>query len=224
MDKRAVLRGVVRFLFRLLMKVEVCGEENVPQSGGLLICTNHLAIFDPAFIYVYSGRKDLSALVAKKHQKNPLLRYLVNFVGGIWLNRDEADTQAIRLAQDFLKNGGCLGISPEGTRSPTHALIEGKTGAAYLANRAEIPILPVGLVNTHQIVPSLKRLRRPQIIVKFGIPFELPPVDRKDREAGLRRNTDEIMCQIAALLPEENRGVYCDHPRLREILSERQAV
>ena len=219
MDKRAALRGVVRFLFRLLAKVEVHGVENVPKSGGLLICTNHLAIFDPAFIYVFSGRKDLSALVAKKHQKNPFLSFVVNLVGGIWLNRDEADTQAIRAAQEFLKNGGCLGISPEGTRSPTHALIEGKTGAAYLANRAEVPVLPVALANTHNIASSLKRLQRPKIVVRFGVAFELPPVDRKDREAGLRRNTDEIMCQIAALLPEENRGVYRDHPRLQEILN-----
>jgi 1-acyl-sn-glycerol-3-phosphate acyltransferase len=204
--------------------VDVYGLENVPKSGALLICTNHLSIVDPGFVFVFSPRKDLSALVAKKHQKNPFLRLIVNTAGGIWLNRDDADTHAIRAAQEILKNGGCLGIAPEGTRSHTHGLIEAKTGAAYLADRAQAPVLPVGIAHSDRIVEDWKRLHRPRITVRFGTPFQLPPVDRKDREAGLRRNTDEIMCQIAALLPEEHWGVYRDHPRLKEVLIEKQAV
>lgn len=224
MTKRTLLIFLVRLIFRLLAKVDAQGIENVPRQGGLLLCTNHLSILDPPVIVLYSGREDLTAIVTKKHRKNLFLRWVVNIMDGIWLNRDEADTQAIRAAQELLKKGGGLGISPEGTRSPSHALIEGKIGAAYLADRAQVPVLPVAVTNTHKIMSYLKRLRRAEIGIRFGKPLMLPPIDRKDREAGLRRNTDEIMCQIAALLPEENRGVYRDHPRLKEILQETTPV
>ncbi len=219
MDKRQALRSVVGFLLRNLTTVEVVGLENMPQQNcGCLVCVNHLAIFDPVIVYICCGRTDQTALVAKKHFANPFLRWIVNIVGGIWINREEADTHAIRAAQAYLRGGGCLGISPEGTRSPTRALIEPKTGAAYLADKAQVPIVPVALEGTETIIPSWKRLRRPRIRMIVGQPFMLPPLDRKERDRDLQRNTDEIMCRIAVLLHEQYRGVYADHPRLLELL------
>lgn len=210
----------MRFIFDHFTRVEVTGNEFMPLSGGCLICVNHLAIFDPAVIYCFTGRSDLTALVAKKHQANPVLRWVVNVVGGIWINREEADTHAIRAAQDYLRSGGCLGMSPEGTRSPTKAMIEAKTGAAYLADRVRVPVVPVALQGTETIVACWKRLRKPTIRMIIGKPLLLPPVERKDRDAGLQRNTDEIMCQIALLLPEKYHGFYAAHPRLLELLKE----
>ncbi len=217
MDQLKLLRNSVAFLFRTLTIVEVVGIENMPTQGGCLVCVNHLAVYDPVIVYLYCGRNDLSALVAKKHQTNPIFRWIVNVVGGIWLNRDEADSHAIRAAQEFLRNGGCLGISPEGTRSPTHAMIEAKTGAAYLADKVQVPIVPIALFGTEQINRSWLRLSRPHIRMVIGKPFTLPPLERKDRAAGMQRNTDEIMCQIAALLPEAYRGFYTNHPRISEL-------
>jgi 1-acyl-sn-glycerol-3-phosphate acyltransferase len=63
------------------------------------------------------------------------------------------------------------------------------------------------------------RLARPHLYVRFGTPFTLPLLDRKSREASLQCNTDEIMCRIAAMLPEMYRGVYAQHPRLKELLA-----
>ena len=149
---------------------------------------------------------------------------MVSVIRGIWLNREEIDTRALRAARDHLKSGGVLGIAPEGTRSQTGGLIQAKTGVAFLADQAGVPILPVGVSGTWKITKEILTLRRPRINVKFGEPFTLPPIDRKERDAGLNRNTDEIMCRIAALLPPENRGEYAEYPRVQELLQSQETA
>ncbi len=216
---RAILRIIVRFLFAILTRVEVRGLENVPDQGGVILAANHLGRLDAPLIFILVNRKDLTGLVADKYKKKIFFRLLVEAVGGIWLNRESADFQALREARDFLINGGMLGIAPEGTRSRTGALREAKTGVAYLADKAGVPILPVGITGTEKAFHELFRFHRPRLTVNFGRPFTLPPLERGERSAALRRNTDEIMCQISALLPPSYRGVYADHPRLHEILA-----
>jgi 1-acyl-sn-glycerol-3-phosphate acyltransferase len=169
-------------------------------------------------IFCLLSHTDVTGLVAKKHQKNPFFRWVVNMIGGIWLNREEADTHAVRAATEHLKGGGVLGISPEGTRSPTGGLIPAKTGVAFLADRAGVPIVPTGVTGTWRAIPEVLLLQRPRITVRFGKPFTLPSVNRENRSAALQKNTDEIMARIAALLPPEYRGVYAEHPRLLELL------
>jgi 1-acyl-sn-glycerol-3-phosphate acyltransferase len=78
----------------------------------------------------------------------------------------------------------------------------------------------VGIVGTDTALPNLKHLRPAHITARFGKPFTLPPFSRDDREGSLKQQTDEIMCRIAALLPESHRGFYADHPRLKELLAE----
>jgi 1-acyl-sn-glycerol-3-phosphate acyltransferase len=215
---RSLIHFVIGLLIRLLTRVEVIDIDNVPLQGGYILSTNHTGILDPVLIFVIIQRNDMTALVAKKHQKNPLLRWIVDSVGGIWLNRDDPDAHAIRTARDYVQNGGILGISPEGTRSPNGALIPAKTGVAYLADIARVPIIPVAITGTHNGLRRAFTLQRPRIIVRFGKPFTLPPLDRRNRDASLACNTDEIMCRIAVMLPAEYYGVYAEHPRLKELL------
>ncbi len=210
--------GVFRVLFLLLTRVQVFGKERIPREGGYIVAANHLSIIEIPLVYCLINRYDVTGLVAKKHHKNPFFRWMVNIMNGIWLNREEIDTRALKAARDHLKRGGMLGIAPEGTRSGTGALLQAKTGVAYIADQAEVPILPIAVSGTWQITNEILTLRRPVIRVNVGEPFSLPKVNRKERDIDLRRNTDEIMCQLAALLPPENRGVYADHPRVLELL------
>jgi len=198
--------------------VHVHGKENIPSQGGFIAAANHLSIVEVPLTYCLIKREDVTGLIAKKHRSNPLFRWLVNVLDGIWLNRDEIDTRALRAARDHLMAGGVLGVAPEGTRSHTGALIEAKTGVAFLADQAGVPILPIAVSGTWQIATELLTLRRPKIVVQIGDLFTLPSIDRSDRDAGLQRNTDEIMCRLAALLPPENRGFYADHPRVQELI------
>lgn len=205
-------------LFFLLTRVQVSGKQYFPETGGYIVAANHLSIIEVPLVYCLINRENVTGLVAKKHQKNPFFHWVIDTMGGIWLNRNEIDTRALRAARDHVKSGGVLGIAPEGTRSDTGALIKAKTGVAFIADQAKAPILPVAVSGTWQITSEILTLRRPVIKVNFGESFTLPQVDRSSRDADLKRNTDEIMCRLAALLPPENRGVYADHPRVQELI------
>jgi 1-acyl-sn-glycerol-3-phosphate acyltransferase len=215
---RSILRGIVILLAKLLTRTNVEGLKNIPDEGGVLMTANHLSAVDPALIFMSLDRSDSQGFVAKKHRNNLFYRTVVNLIGGIWLNRYEADSQALRKARAHLKNGGIFGIAPEGTRSPTGALIAGKTGAAYLADISNVPIQPIAIYGSEDAGHRILKFERPKITVIFGELYTLPKIDRKEREVGLQQNTDEIMCRIAAMLPLEYRGEYADFPRVHELL------
>jgi 1-acyl-sn-glycerol-3-phosphate acyltransferase len=219
---RPILHALAHFLFTLLSRLEVAGLENVPERGGVILASNHLSRLDPPLVFALIGRGDLTALVADKYRRNWLLRPLIEAVHGIWINRERADFHALREAREYLHSGGALGIAPEGTRSRSRALKEAKTGVAYLAHKAGVPVIPVAIWGTETAIASLMRLRRPEIHVRIGRPFCLTTLAPGDRSAALQCNTDEIMCQIAALLPPTYHGVYASHPRLRELLAATQ--
>jgi len=214
---RATLRSIFRLLFTLLSHVQVAGMENIPEDAAIM-SSNHLGRLDSVLIFAILERKNATGMVAAKYKKRPFFRWVVNSVDGIWINREETDFQALRQALSYLQGGGLLGIAPEGTRSPTGALMQAKIGVAYIADKAKVPIMPVGITGTEKAVRELFRFQRPYISVRFGRPFRLPPVDRRERNKALQLNTDEIMCQIAVLLPPAYRGVYADHPRLLELV------
>jgi 1-acyl-sn-glycerol-3-phosphate acyltransferase len=214
---RKVIRFVVGTLFRLLTRVEVSGLENIPLRGGCLLATNHLSRLDSALVFALIKREDITALVADKYRRSLILRPLVNALGGIWLHREEADIHALREARNFLQKGGLLGVAPEGTRSHSGALTPAKTGIAYLADKANVDVVPTAIYGTETAMLQLAHLRRPKIFIHFGKPVHLPPITRSSRESDLQRNTDEIMCRIAAMLPEAYHGVYRGHPMLLEL-------
>ncbi len=208
---------VIRLLFRLLAsRFDVQGVERVPASGAFLLVTNHLSYLDspavfaamPRIIYFLAGEK-----YAEHWAFGPLLRV----AGAIFVRRGEIDREALRQAGAALEDGYCLAVAAEGTRSKTGALNAGKTGAAYLATRANALIVPVVVWGTEKLVPAWKRLQRAEVHVHFGQPFRLP-VGRA-RSAQLDGYTDEIMTTLAAMLPEGYRGVYRDHPLVARKLS-----
>jgi len=217
--KRPTLHSIISFLFRNLTRYTVIDGDNVPAQGPIILATNHMSRLDVPLLMIATPRPhDLVALVTDKYKANPLFSFMVRVTGSIWLDREKADFTAFRRAIEHLKQGGMLGIAPEGTRSTSRALLEAKSGAALLAEKANVPIVPVGISGTEMANTEWLRLRRPPIQIRYGKPFMLPPIDRADRETSLQCNTDEIMCRIAALLPERNRGFYTNHPRLQELL------
>ena len=96
---------------------------------------------------------------------------------------------------------------------------EAKTGAAYLASRGQVPILPVGIVNTDVLFANVRRLKRTTVQVRIGEPYYLPDLGRRARSADLDAYTHLIMVHIAALLPERYYGIYRDSPALKALLA-----
>lgn len=216
--KRETLRKLVHIALRTLAKVEFKGAENIPPSGGVIFATNHMSRIDIPLLFDNPVRPDITALVTDKYQSYAFFRWFTKTAGGIWIDRTKADFTAFRQAAEVLQAGRALGIAPEGTRSENRALIEGKSGTALLALRTGMPVIPVAIEGSEMAVDRWKRLRRAHMITHFGKPLLLKPLERDEREAGLQRYTDEIMCQIAALLPPQYYGFYAAHPRLQEIL------
>ncbi len=217
---RIFLRWLIRVIINLIAHVEIQGLENLPEKGGFAIATNHLGRLDVALLfYVMEG--DFILTIAEKYEHHWLFGPLGNAVNGIWLDRFNADVGALRKVLARMKAGGILVIAPEGTRSKTEAMAEGKPGVAYLTLKAGVPIVPAGLTGTEDrlVVERLKHFKKLEIKIVIGTPFNLPPIQRKDRDATLKQYTDEIMCRIGALLPEKYRGVYAEHPRLKELLN-----
>ena len=216
---REILRRVLLFLFRVLTRLDLVGEENIPEQGGCLLASNHLSRLDAPLIFSVLQRKDSTALIANKYKKYPFFRWIIEGAQGIWLDRENPDYGALRATVKYLRSGRMIGIAPEGTRSSTGGLMQPKPGVAFLAAKANVPIVPVAITGTERTMQDLIRFRRSPIRVEFGEPFMLSVNREKDRDASLSQAADEIMCQIARLLPDKYRGVYSDHSRLQELLN-----
>jgi 1-acyl-sn-glycerol-3-phosphate acyltransferase len=217
-----ILRVLIRAVIGLIARVEVTGREHIPTSGTFIIATNHIGILDIIMAYYALNRWDLFILVAEKWGRIGWIRWLGKQLNFIFIDRFNPDLPALREIMGRMKQGQVLVIAPEGTRSRTGAMIEGKPGVSYLAAKAGYPIIPVAITGTEDkvILSNIKRLKRSFITVTGGPTFSLPPLPSKDRDLVLDQYTDEIMCHIAALLPESYRGVYSDHSRLKEILQQ----
>ena len=221
-----MINRIVRFLNRLLLKailnLEFINLDKAPREGALIVAGNHLGALDALVVYYVVDRRDYIVLLAEYHRQYAFRRWLARIAGAIFVDRYQADFAALREVLQRLNKGGVLIIAPEGTRSKTGGLLPGKSGTAYLAAKTGVPVLPVSIVGSEDrlILANLKRFKRTPVKVKVGEPINFQPVSRQGREEILQGYTDEIMCQIAALLPVEYRGVYADHPRLKEILEE----
>ena len=216
--KIETLHSILRFLVRSLMRVEYSGTDYIPPEGGVIIATNHLSRLDIPILFVAPGRKDLTALAADKYKYYPFFRWMLDTARVVWIDRENADFAAVRASVEYLRRGVALGIAPEGTRSKGE-LIEGKAGTALIAEKARVPIVPVGIAGSESAVRKMLRLQRARVMVRFGPSFMLTAINHQDRAEWLQRSTDEIMCRIAALLPSGYRGFYANHPRLSELLA-----
>jgi 1-acyl-sn-glycerol-3-phosphate acyltransferase len=216
-----IIRWLIRLLFNIIAHVDVKGYENLPKEGSFVIATNHLGMVDVPIAYYALDYWDMFVLIADKWQQVGLFRWVGKYFNFIFIDRYNADIKALRKVISLMEQNNILVIAPEGTRSRTGSLIEARPGVSYLATKLNRPIVPVAITGTEDkaLFGNLKKLRRAHITVTSGPAFTLPPLPRENRDEALKQYTDEIMCRIAALLPEKYRGFYAEHPRLKELLN-----
>ena len=215
-----LLRSFFNAASALLTRRVVLGMENLPPSGPYILVLNHLSFFDLPFVFGLIGGENVTGWAAEKYQRHPFFGPILKMAGGIFIERGQVDRHAIAQAVAWLQSGNIFGMAPEGTRSMTHALARGKTGAVYLAHEAQVPLVPTGLYGTEQAWSCWRRFRRPTFTMHIGQPFRLPDLSPSSRQARLRADTDEVMCRIAALIPAQYHGYYADHPRLQALLQD----
>ena len=159
--KYKTIRSIVRFIMNIIADVEVVGLEKLPQ-GNVMLAANHLGRLDTAVLIYALERDDLIMAVAEKYKDHPIFGAIGRSVNAIWLNRFEADFAALREILARMQKGGLMVIAPEGTRSKTEMLQEGKMGVAFLASKSGYPVMPIALTGTEDrgVIENLKRFRR----------------------------------------------------------------
>ncbi len=208
------LRHIIAFFLRLLgsifLRLKVEGLDSIPRTGAIILVGNHVNSFDPLLAYALAPRY-VKGLTAAKNFRNPLYRVLAWIVDAIPVVRGTPDLSALAACIEALKIGQALYVAPEGTRSWDGKLQKGKAGITLILSRAgtHIPIYPVVFSGLEHIMDKLKRLRRPPVHIVVGKPFVVSTPRGKLRKVR-EQVVDEIMEQIAALLPPQNRGVYAD--------------
>jgi 1-acyl-sn-glycerol-3-phosphate acyltransferase len=207
---RRIFIWVMRILGWLFTRTEVYGVENIPKRGPTLIVANHLGDAD-LIVGLAVVTISVEMFIKSEIYYTPILGKLLDAYGVIWIHRGQPDRRAIRSAFQGFKEGRVISIAPEGRESLTGALEEGTGGAAYLAYKAKVPILPFALIGTEnaRIFGNLKRFRRSKVTVRIGELFWLE--EYPDRKEAINQGTRQIMRTIAGLLPPEYRGVYSSH-------------
>ncbi len=210
---------LVKLLARLLLHVQTEGLERIPASGPVILAINHVNFIDAPLLYTIMPRH-ITGLVKAELWKNPVLGLVARAWGTIPIRRGELDLDAFRRALQVLHTGNLLGLAPEGTRSHHGSLRSGRPGAVMLALRAPSTcIVPMAIYGHEHYARYWRRLRRTPVHLSFGQPFRLKQPTEAVTHATRQRMTDEIMWQIAALLPSQYRGVYADlHTATQESL------
>jgi 1-acyl-sn-glycerol-3-phosphate acyltransferase len=222
--ERKFIVFLLKSFFGLTSIRKIHGLENIPTTEPTIITGNHIGILDGIMIPTIPGianHPNLIVVIAEKYEKKPILKWAIDHLNFMFIDRFKPDIRTIKNVLSQLKNNGLLIISPEGTRSPDASLIEGKSGPAYLAAKTGANIVPIGVIGTEDrtMKSRFRKLKRLRVSIDVGKPFKIPALPHQNRDEFLQKYTDEIMCQIAALLPASYRGIYHNHPRLIELLN-----
>lgn len=207
----AILRGIINILFRL----NADELDKLPMQGPAILVSNHTSNLEGPMYYVLIQPREATGLAKRELWENPVTRFFMQLWGLIPVSRGRPDPKAMNRAMRALRRGKFLGIAPEGTRSRTGELQRGFPGTALLAIAREVPIYPMVQWGMTEFPSNLRRLRRTPLTFRIGTPFVLSKQGgRRPSLDQLREMTDEMMYQLALLLPERYRGYYRDLSRM----------
>ena len=195
---KKIFKSIGKFIFRILIgtysslvyRVKTVGLENVPKDGSVIFCGNHRSYLDPVVI-VLKSKRELRFMAKEDLKKNPIFRFIFFLFDIIYVKRDSKDIGPLKEALRTLKDGGCIGIFPEGTRNGFEKNNgEMKGGAAYLALKTGAKLLPIGIVGTAK--PFHKNT------FYYGKPIDVSKYQTKDKEM-----EKENLAKVTEILKEE---------------------
>ena len=203
-------------LLRLWCRPTVEGAEHIPETGGALLASNHLAVAD-SFLLPTMVERRIVFLAKREYFTQPglvgwLKKQFFTGVGQVPIDRGSGN--AARAALDtgirLLREERLVGIYPEGTRSPDGRLYKGKTGLARMAVEAEVPVIPVAMIGTDRVNPIGSRLWRPRKVrIRIGEPLDFSRYNGMAADRFIQRSiTDEIMYALMELSGNEYVDIY----------------
>ncbi len=208
---RRLFRHFLKLLCRIVIfvctKTTIHGLENYPLRDPALVVINHLG--DPDAVLLLAALPDFPEVIGKIELRNiPVLRLVMDMLGVIWVHRGQPDRRAISAALEAFSQGRRIIIAPEGRESVSGALEEGTEGAAFLALRTGVPVVPITITGSEfrLIENNLKEFRRMPVMLRVGKSFVLP--QHANNKVALQEGTRIIMETLARQLPPKYRGVY----------------
>lgn len=212
-------RNLLYPLSHALYRPTIEGKENIPREGGVIVASNHLSFID-SFAIPLAAPRQVRFLAKEEYWTGPglggfLRKGFFSAVGMVPVNRHSASAaqESLDAALEVLRAGDAFGIYPEGTRSRDGRLYRGRTGVAWLALTAQVPIVPVGLIGTEDIQPVGARFPRlAKVTVRFGKPIPVEEYAGMPAGKARRRLTDRVMDAIAELSGQERADVYNEVP------------
>ena len=210
---------------RLVFHPKATGVENIPAEGPVILASNHLSWSDWIFTPLLIPRR--ITFVAKAEYfttpgiKGAFQKFFFSSAGQVPIARGSASAAegALEASREVLRNGGVMGIYPEGTRSHSGKLYRGRTGVARLAIEMGVPVVPVGLVGTDEVAPPGKTFGRlsARPTVHFGKPLDFSRYEGMENDRFiLRAVTDEIIYEILKLTGQEYVDLYATDAKKKD--------
>jgi len=200
----------MRVLTSLLCRIDDAALADVPRQGPLIIVANHVNILEVPIIYTHLQPRQVHGMVLGARWQNPILRWMLDATESVPLYRGEPNFDGLRKGIELLKQNRILVISPEGTRSGHGQLQSAHAGFIPLAVSTGAPLIPAAYYGSENWKENIHRLRRTDFHIAVGKPFKLAVKNARITPDVRQKIVDEVMYQIAAILPAQYRGIYAD--------------
>lgn len=189
-------RAVILSLCTIIFRVRVVGRERVPRTGAYVVAPTHRSILDVPFA-AFVTRRQIRFLAKQELFSNRLGAALFTSLGAVRVERGSADRGALRALEEALAAGHPVAVFPEGTRSSGPRIAPLFDGAAYLALKLGVPIVPVGIGGSEEILPKGKVFPRPRrVAVVVGNPISPPVLGGRARRVASAQLTDELAAEL----------------------------
>jgi len=200
---------VQRMLVDLPCRIDDAELAHFPAKGPLLAAGNHISSLEVPIMLSHMYPKLVTGMAKIEAWKNPFYWMLYKIYRAVPVRRGEADLGAMENSMQRLKEGYILAVAPEGTRSYTGQMQQGRPGVALLAARSGAPVQPFAHFGGEIFWKNLRRLKRTAFHIRVGNPFMINLNGERLNKINSQQIVDEIMYQVAALLPPFYRGYYC---------------
>ena len=185
-----VVRDIVSGVCHTLFRIKIEGRENIPEGENFVICANHISLFDPPLVGIAIPFR-VRFMAKEELFKNKLFGSLLKALGAFPIKRGKSDVGALKAAISILKNGENLVIFPEGKRSKDGNLNRGKSGAALIAIKSGVNILPIGIDGKYGLFKKITvRIGKPVILEEY--------FGQKLETAELQKLTSETLMPVIA--------------------------
>ncbi len=208
--RRWLMRLLIRTVGYALVKVEVEGLENVPDSGPTILMMNHISAIDPVICMGAVTSRFVIPMTKAEVEHAGLLGFFARWWKPFFVHRGAADRRALMASMELIRSGQLVLIAPEGTRHP-EGLQKPHDGLAYVATKTDAVIVPAAISYAQDAPQKLRHFRRAYASIRFGKPFKFKKVARQKRvpRETLHAMMEEAMYQLAMAVQDENaRGVY----------------